>query len=486
MAVTAETQVPVRNTVASGAVYLLGAQFLLLVAGYTVHAFLGRTLAPSTYGLFGVVMAFLTWIEVSLTGGFPYAIRKFGAEDSKRLPGVARTALRGQTLYAAALLVLALAAAPWLAGALGEPSLSNLIRLAALDIPVFAFYFAYIGILNGRRAFSRQSIAMALYATAKVVAILGLVLLGWGVRGALIGNILASVAGLAAAIVAVGRLGAGKDEPMKTVVGYAAGTAALGIVFTLLISIDIFFVKALVSDGNHVGFYVAATTLARAPFLLFLGIATAALPALSRATSTNDVQLARTYMSQALRLHLILLLPMTALVAGSASGMVALVYGLDYLAAGPVLSVAMLAFTLFGLTNALYNMLVASGETKVPLFSAILLVGLDSVLALWLIPMYGILGGAMAAACTAGLGLIIALWCVILHFGKPVDLLSVVKITFAAAVIYALSRVFSFGGLLLLVVFAGLGLLYFTMLVALREITRADWSKVLPIVGIKH
>jgi O-antigen/teichoic acid export membrane protein len=87
------------DSLATGTVVLLGVQAGYFVGGCILHIYLGRTLGPSAYGIFGVVIAFLVWMEVSLTGGFTYAIRKFGAERPELLPAIARTAGAGQFVY---------------------------------------------------------------------------------------------------------------------------------------------------------------------------------------------------------------------------------------------------------------------------------------------------------------------------------------------------------------------------------------------------
>lgn len=477
---TAETRSYRQDSVASGAIYLLGSQFMMLAAGYAVHAFLGRTLSPATYGLFGVVMAFLTWVEVSLCGGFPYVIRKFGAANPSRLPGIVRTALKGQFVYAMLLLSLTLVTAPLLAAALGEPGMTGLIRIAALDIPIFAFYFSYLGILNAKRAFRMQSMAVSLYATGKVIFILTFVIVGWGVPGALVGNIVASVIGFGVAAAAVGRFGRGSNEPMRPLIGYAAGTALLGVIFTLLISIDIFCVKALMEDGNQVGYYVAAATLARAPFMLFIAISTVTLPALSNAISSNDGRLVHVYVSQSLRLHLIMLLPLTVIISASSTRLVTLVYGHGYESAGPVLSLLMAAFMLFGLTNALYHMLVAAGQTKFPLASTAVLVMVLIGLALWMIPKYGIFGGAVAATWAAALGFAGAGVAVHRRFGSTIGLRSLLRIIAVSALIYMIAYTIQLSGVYLIPFYAALGLLYLLILTGIREITLEDLSRLAP------
>ena len=470
------------DSVASGTFYLLTAQLFMLIAGYAIHVFLGRRLQPSAYGLFGVVMALLTWLEVSLTGGFPYSIRKLGAENPSRIREIARTAFKGQIVYAMFLFVIAELLAPVVAAILHEPRLTLLIRIASLDIPIYALYYVYLGVLNGQRTFKRQSIPMGLYAGVKIGAVLLLVIAGWGVTGALIGNILASVMGFGIAVAMTGRIGPGKMEPLKNLISFAASTAAIGIIFTLLINIDLFAVKALIKDSNQVGYYVAASTLAKTPFLLFVAISSAILPAVSKAVSVNNQELARNYVSQAFRLHIILLFPLTALVMGSAKRLVELIYGYQYTAASSALALLMLSFMFYGLLNTINNMLLATGETRKPLFCSVALVLVVLAICILLIPQYGLMGGAIAATTTGIIGMIIETVWVYLRFGQPIATRSVINISIASTVIYLSIRAINVTDLWLLPVYAALGGFYALILVCLRELTQADLKRLPPIL----
>lgn len=242
-----ETQTIQSDSVAKGAICLMAGQFSLLIAGYVVHAYVGRELGLVRYGVFGVVMALLVWFEVSLTGAFPYAIRKFGSENRSAMPKVARTALKGQFIYASIIFLLVELLAPWMALALGDRHLGSLIRVASLDIPAYAAYFCYLGVLNGSGAFVKQAIA-------------------------------------------------GEDE-----------------------------------------------------------------------------RLLRVYVNQSFRLHLMLLMPLTAIVSAGASGIVRLVYRSGYDAASGTLAVLIAAYMFWGLLNGVFNLMVADRQTKYPVAAVLIL-----------------------------------------------------------------------------------------------------------------
>jgi stage V sporulation protein B len=440
--------------------------------------YLGRTLGPARYGVFGVVMALLVWFEVSLTGAFPYAIRKFGAENRARMQDIAATALAGQFIYASALFLAAQLLAPWIAIMLGDPAMTFLIRIALLDIPVYAAYFCYLGVLNGNGNFGRQAAAVMIYSGSKLAAMVGLVALGYGVNGALVGNAAASVFGLAAARLLSGPVHSEHRFPMGQIVKYVAGTALLAIVYTLLINLDVFVAKSMVQSGRDVGAYVAAAALAKAPFFLFIAIANVTLPSVSRALAQKDRVLLKTYVRQSFRLHLMLLMPLTAVVSAGASGIVELVYQSGYSSAALPLSILICAYMFWGLLNGIFNLMVADQQTGFPVVFTVFLVVFLIMLSLVLVPIWGITGAAVSAAIASMLGLIVASVVAYRHFEALISVKSLLRIVFASASAYAFTAYFKAEGMLLAAVLSAAFALYAFILLASKEVTGQDLLRI--------
>ena len=109
---------------------------------------------------------------------------------------------------------------------------------------------------------------------AKIIAVLTLVLLGFGVKGAIVGYSVAALVGFLMAWRF--QRPAGKKNvnfEWKKLVGFGIPATAFSVVFFLLISIDLFMVKAIGAGDAEVGFYTSATTIAKMPYFLFTGLA---------------------------------------------------------------------------------------------------------------------------------------------------------------------------------------------------------------------
>jgi O-antigen/teichoic acid export membrane protein len=331
--------------------------------------------------------------------------------------------------------------------------------------------------LNGSGAFVKQAIAVFIYSGSKLAAVVMLVAMGVGVKGALLGNAGASVAGLAAARLLAGPMGCGESYPMRKLVGYVSQTAVLAIAFTLLVNLDVFLVKAFLKNGQQVGAYVAASTLAKAPFFLFLAIAGVTLPSVSRAIAGEDERLLRVYVNQSFRLHLMLLMPLTAIVSAGASGIVRLVYRSGYDAASTTLAVLITAYMFWGLLNGVFNLMVADRQTKYPVAAALTLAALMVVLCGVVLASTGIIGAAWCALAVSLAGLTMALIHVRRRFGCLIPCASFFRITAASIIAYMVTKFFSVDGLALIGVMVVSFAAYILVLIMSREITRQDFVK---------
>ena len=171
-----------------GTFYLMISEGILFLSGYVIHFWLGRYLGPADYGTFGVVLYLMTTVNLFLTSGIPKSASKHIAEDYSKAGSVIKDANKIQLVFCALLFGLYFGLAGVIANLLNDPSLTPYIRISALAIPTYALYSIYnTGYLNGLRKFGRQAISAAGISLARIAAVFILVLVGFGVNGAIIG-----------------------------------------------------------------------------------------------------------------------------------------------------------------------------------------------------------------------------------------------------------------------------------------------------------
>jgi stage V sporulation protein B len=184
-------------------VWLTISEIIFNLAGYVIHASLGRILGPEDYGRFGIVVTLTTMIIVLLGNGIPTAMSKYLAENfdhhPERVRGIKNTAIYLQALLMIPASIIFYLLSPWIATLLRDATLTPLFQVSAFIIPGFAlasFYFYYY---TGLHYFRLQAVLKTLRALARIVFIVGFAYV-WGVTGAVSGYIAAPLAVFAVAL----------------------------------------------------------------------------------------------------------------------------------------------------------------------------------------------------------------------------------------------------------------------------------------------
>lgn len=488
-----------KERLAQGTIYLLLAQAFFVLSIYLLHATLARAFTPAEYGLFSVVMAILTWVEITVNTGIPSAIQKFLAEDTRMASAIEGRALKLQGLNAGLILILLLSLAPFIAAIFRDQSLGFYLRLAALDIPILAFYALFRGVLNGFQAFAQQAITIVTYATTRLGAIVLLVFLGFSLAGAFIGNVLASLVALALALLLSRRL-EGRRERSVNPEGHSGLVAmerrvsagrlfrfALPVILfalssNLLINIDLYSVKALIADETIVGFYAAAVNLANAPRFVLLAFSFVLLPSLSESIAIQDYEGVRRRLGQVGRLLILILLPAALVVAATSKELVTFVYSAPYSPAAPTLNILIFSAAFYSIYMVLVTVMLAENRPLLAFGVGISLLPLALVANWRLIPLWGVRGAALASALTTFLGLLLSATYTIRRFGIPLPAKSLLKIVLASVAVYLLAGRYSVSGVLVFLNYAFLFSVYIFLLYLLREISLEDWQTIRSLV----
>jgi stage V sporulation protein B len=461
--------------VGRGAVYLIAANVVFFFSGTIIHLGLGRYFEPAEYGVFGVILTLMSGINVILISGFPAAVSKYTAEDSARQGSIVRHARRILVLLSLLLFAVYFGSAPAIAGLLRDPQLAPYIRVSALAIPAYALYSVYLGCLNGLRFFGRQATVSIIVSVVKMAAVFALVVLGLGLNGAVLGYVLAPLAGLLLAWKFVGKTrGACADFEWRRLVKFSIPVTLYSLALLLLISVDLLAVKAIMGDGAEVGYYTSATTIARVPYQAFIGLASTLLPSISMATSRGEHWLAARYISQSMRYMLILLLPGVSLVSATSAELVSMVYSSSYIEAGDSLGILAFGFAFLTVFMVLAHVIMGGGKASVVLAMALPLVAVDIILNIVLVPKYGLEGAAWATTVTGFIGMTVAAGYVLRRFNALVSARSFAKICLASVVVYVIAVQIPVSPALLPVIYLGLFAIYSGLLLLAKEFCRQD------------
>jgi len=161
---------------------------------------------------------------------------------------------------------------------------------------------------------------------------------------------------------------------------------------------------------KYVGYYTAADPIARMPLVISLSVATAVLPAASEAAALKDKGLLKDYIVQSYRYVILLVLPLCLGIAIFAKPVMALLFGSDFVPGAEALSILVIGMTFYTLFMVSASISQGIGYPRLPMM--ILLIGtvINLGLNLLLVPLYGIVGAALATTIAAFIIMIGILW----------------------------------------------------------------------------
>jgi|GEM_PF-3542505 len=412
--------------VARGLALLAASQGIYVLSGYVINVFLAKRLGPAEYGLFGLVLSALVWMEITTSGIGNLAVVYVGRRGLD--PELRGTFWRAQAaasgcVFLACLLPALLA---WAAGS----RTGFLFAVASLDLAVIGFYHLGSGFLNGLRWYTGQSLSSIAYSVSRAAAMISLCLAGLGLGGAFAGNVVSSVCGLLAALAFLGL--AGKQgglsaregaadlppiPPVPAVVWESLSFVAVPLLYSLVLFMDIWFVGAL-RPGEDGGVFVSAHTVSRIVVFVLSAVSMAAFPAFVSAFAAGDHRRALRLFRGLGDLLLGGALPLALLFAVFAGPVVRLLFGGAYgSAALPLALLAPAHLLLMSLTLFVYVLFAADrrGAALLILASA---AALDACLQPLLISLWGPAGAAAATLASSLAGAAAALT----HIGRELGL----------------------------------------------------------------
>jgi O-antigen/teichoic acid export membrane protein len=371
---------------------------------------LARLLGPVEFGTYAValvaLMAILSFNEL----GVSLAIVRWPGDPSAIAPTV--TAI--SVMMSAVLTVVAVAAAPWFASAMGAPEATNAVRLLSLCV-----------LINGLVATPAALMQRLFRQRQRMVVDQVNVWLGAVV------SVLLAASGMGAMSLVVGRLaGAGvsgvlflRYSPLPYRFGLDRRHAGHLLSFGLplagasVVAFLVGFVDQLIVGhalgATLLGFYVLATNMAGWPHALFSQPLRSVAPALF-ARLQHDRALLRGSFPLVLRPLVAVALPICAALAATAPDLVRFVYGDGWGPAGTVLRWLAVLAALRILFELAYDYLVVLGRSRAVLWLQVWWIA-TLVPVLWLAVRWQGLSGAAPAAAGVAIAISLPLYLQVLH-----------------------------------------------------------------------
>jgi len=471
-----------KNRLLSGTLWIALAEALILPTGFLTLTFLTRQLGTDGYGLFALSATIVTWIEWGLNSVFSRTTIKFvsEAENSDEVSTAVLRAQLGSGIVAGLIVMLA---APTIASLLYAPTLTQLLRLFALEIPLVNAAQAHQNILAGEGKFGARAIATAVRWTMRLLFIFAFVSAGFSIYGAILGSLAAMLADIfVCRFYTQPSLWQRSNFPLTQLAGYAVPLFLAAISIRFYAKLDLIALKALGGTNEDAGIYAIAQNLALFGGVMSPALAPVLISSVSKLLSQNDIEQIRSLSRSSMRVVL-LHLPFAALLASSAHELVPVLFGQPFAPAAPLFSLllfATISTVMIAVTSAI---LVASDK---PRWTAILSVPLPllAIIGHWLlIPKLGAMGAAGTTLAVAGMGAISGVAAVYARWQVLPSIATFVRCGIASGLITLLAVFWHTASVWIFLKLPVLSVVVLTSLWALGEVSLEDKKMLRSVLG---
>lgn len=460
-----------KTSLKKGTIYLTISALIFMISGYVVNFWLGRSLGPTQYGVYGVLISLITAVNITQGNGLPQTISKFIAEDEEKAESILWSSLIIQIFSTIAVSILLFVSSGIIAGFLRDNSLVPYMQLSAAIFPLYGMYSLYLGYYNGLHLFKKQAFINVIYAIGKCVFIISLVHI-WGLYGAILGFILSSFIGLIAGIHIPQKIN--RAFPIKPLILFSIPLIGYAIVSTLQLSIDLFFLKSLYHSSQGIGYYTANQNITRIPLFGFSALSEVLLPAISKSIGQNLHSKIQLVTDQAIRFTFLLLTPTIILIAITSKQVLTLLFSSAYQLGASSLSILIFGTGLYTLYNIISNILSGAGKPNTPFGISIVGLIITSFFCYILIPFSGLIGAALATTIGSFISLLLGCFFLYRQINVSLPISSLAKISLSGSIILLLGIYIQVSLIFTPILYVILSLVYIGALYLLKEITHED------------
>jgi O-antigen/teichoic acid export membrane protein len=463
-----------------------------LLVGFVVGIVLTRSLGTEQYGIYSYLMWFLSLVAVIIDLGATQMAKRFvaealGAGNTYEAKGFVRLTLmlRGGAALFVSLMILG-SSRYWtsLSGIPGNQIYFVIIAFAVLP---HGLNYALISIFAGFQKFDYGAYVTLGTGPLRLVLIIVLIALGFGVRELLILHTAILVLGVVVGLILLHRLIPLKELFPRSLLNTATKKRALQYALTWagILGVDylaynqaaVFFI-GLYCPVDEVGFYNLATRMSSMLMALLPSVLAAVLlPAIAEQFGKGDMGKIRTIYLASARYLMMVALPLAAGGIALTSPIITLLYGVDYAPAIILMQIVILPLAIFNIGHAAGAVIFGINRPgfilKVNIILALVTIGLS----LWLIPRYGVLGAAVAGSVPQVLNVALGINFVSRKIGATWPWRDALKITLASSIMGL--AVYALQGRLGVVLSVGVGIplgvvIYVLAILVFREIRNQD------------
>lgn len=380
-----------------------------MVLGYLARMVIARFLGASDYGLICLGFAAMSIAATLSLVGLPSGIVRYvsfykGRRDKERIKGTIISALKISAPLSLISAVLVFYFADWISvNIFHEPRLTPVLRIFSVGVPFWVLASDLIAVTVGFQDLRYRVYVNDLFQNiSKLVAIVVLILLGFGVTGAAWGWVLAIVLMPFLALYFLERkvfsvLSPGvRAAPM----GRELFSFSLPLIFAGIAGLIMGWTDTLMlgyfGDASDVGVYNAALPTARLLSVFLGSFGAIFMPVASELYARGAIEDLRAAYSAVTKWVFSLVLPAALLMALFSDWVLRIMFSAEYVVGARALSVLALGYLIICVMGPSAQVLQAYGKTRVVMGNGFFGAGANILLNYLLIPAYGVDGAAVA------------------------------------------------------------------------------------------
>ena len=357
----AEASPSLGNKVRSAARWSLINTVVMRLGNFATGILLARfALGPAEWGVYGIAQTVLLVLLSANELGVGLAIIRWDGDPRRFAPTVLTLSVLSSGLLYAAIFV----SAPTVAGLLGSPDASGVLRVMCLCLVIDAVAHVPAGFLTREFAQGKRMVIDALNFVLSTTVTLVLAFAGWGAMSFAVGAVAGNIAALVGCALAVpGTLRFGWDpEQARALLKFGLPLAGASLLALAVVNVDTMVVGSSLGQIS-LGFYVLAFNMSGWPVRVISEAARRVSFAGFSRLADSPQALAQGF-SRALGVLVTGTVPLCVLLGGLAGPIVHLVYGGKWLPAAAALPWLMaLGLIRIGCELA-YDCLVAAGQRR--------------------------------------------------------------------------------------------------------------------------
>jgi O-antigen/teichoic acid export membrane protein len=377
-----------------------------LFIGFILSVVIARWLGANDLGLYRMTLTIYGIVTLVATFGFPSALIKYIAEykeDEEKLNQTTSCSFINAVIIGLIAAIAIFFLAPFIADIFKMPELSTLLKITAIAFPFASLYSSQSGLLTGLREMRYYAVLMAGHSILMCILIVTLVLLGFGVEGA--------ISGLVISVIGACFLGSILSKKFfklsfgnyiqntKKILSFGGKMFTANAIGQINYHADIILIGFFLT-ATQVGYYSIAVALSRFFWIIPQSIQTVVYPAASEYWRNNNHAALQTMIDKSMKYTACALIPIGLGVGFFARDIITMIYGQEFIHAVLPLLILIIGTVIHSITKSIGGMMPAVNRPDLAPKKGICSASVNIALNILLIPRFGITGAAIATTCS--------------------------------------------------------------------------------------